>query len=83
MPEGTQSNTILNVFKIIFSLETFFRHYPAQIHEFSLKQRYGRKLNHRQSIKFPAQRIKDQTFQNYYHKINATYRRHWPFMPFS
>ena len=64
-------------------MKTFFRHYPAQVHEFSLQQKYGRKLNHCQSIKFPAQRIKDQTFQNYYRKINAAYRRHWPFMPFS
>ena len=82
MPEENQSNAFLNVL-IIFSLKTFFRHYPVQVHEFSLQQRYGRKLNYCQLIKFPAQRIKDQTFQNYYHKINAAYRRHWPFMPFS
>ena len=75
--EENQSNAFLNVLKL------FFRHYPAKVHEFSLQKRYGKKLNHHQSIKFPAQRIKDQTFQNYYRKKNAAYRRHWPFMPFS
>ena len=64
-------------------LKPFFRHYSAQVHEFSVLQRSGSKLHHYQSIQLPARRIEDQTFHNYYRKINAAYCRHWPFMPFS